>query len=96
MPEYDDEAVREKYGLKSKQESPTRSSNDSSTQSRNFNLERNSLLLQFEKLGQFYLTKGQEYIVVDNTSANAEEFCTIIELALDHGLRCNTLGRAFI
>ena len=89
MPQHDDEAVGIKYGLRSGQESPERYNFEASSADRNFILEQSTLLSQFQILGKFFLT--QDELIVDNASLHAEEFCTIIELCLDHGFRGHSL-----
>ncbi len=86
MPEHDDQAVRAKYGLKSGSASPTRKEK-ANMKERDFGHERTILLQQVEQLCRFFLTRGE--VIVDNSSLNAEELCTVIELCLDHGIRGN-------
>lgn len=87
MPEQDDELVRTKYGLKTEKISPFRHRNGSCEFNRNYPLESRTLLEQVEKVAKSFLS--QDVNIVDNNSPNAEEFCTIIELCLDHGFRGN-------
>ena len=79
MPEHEVQQVREKYGINN--EVKTEGDN-----SRNFDRERTILLVAVERLARIFQKQlAQGDFVLDNDSRFVEEFCTLIELCIQHG-----------
>lgn len=88
MPQNEEvQLVRKKYGLVN-DEAPENSKNKLSKkeEARNYDRERTILLGALEKIAKIFQKQmAQGDFVLDNDSRFVEEFCTIIELCIQHG-----------
>ena len=81
MPEQEVQQVRKKYGINIAAKTEKCSDNP-----RNFDRERTILLGAFERIARsFQKQLAQGDFVLDNDSRLIEEFCTLIELCIQHG-----------
>lgn len=88
MPQNEEvQLVRKKYGLVN-DEAPENSKNKLSKkeEARNYDRERTILLGALEKIAKIFQKQmAQGDFALDNDSRFVEEFCTIIELCIQHG-----------
>lgn len=88
MPQNEEvQLVRKKYGLRSEEvlESEKEKLNKKDNV-RNYDSERTVLLGAIEKIAKIFQKQmAQGEFVLDNESRFVEEFCTIIELCIQHG-----------
>lgn len=86
MPEQEVQQVRKKYGVNNE----IKTENDSDN-SRNFDRERTALLGAIERIARaFQKQLAQGDFVLENDSRFVEEFCTLIELCIQHGWKSKT------
>ena len=84
MPEQEVQQVRRKYGINNEAKSP-------GNNERNFDRERTVLLSAVEKIARIFQKQlAQGEFIVENDSRYVEEFCTLIELCIQHGWKSNT------
>ena len=90
MPQNDVQLVRKNNGLSSDEvlEAEHRKSIKKDN-ARNYDRERTVLLGAIEKIGKIFQKQMAQEFVLDNESRFVEEFCTIIELCIQHGWKGN-------
>lgn len=79
--------VRKMYGLSKDENNELRPNKiNKKEEDRNYDMERTILLTAVEKIAKkFQKQMAQGEFVLDNDSRFVEEFCTIIELCIQHG-----------
>lgn len=93
MPQNEEvQLVRKKYGLFSEEvlDNEQKKTNNKDNV-RNYDRERTVLLSALEKIAKIFQKQmAQGEFVLDNESRFVEEFCTIVELCIQHGWKSTT------